>query len=175
MTNALPPLPWGPSEPLAFGVATASYQVEGAATADGRGPSIWDTFTAQPGTIADGSDGSVACASYEHIDDDLELIGGLGVSAYRFSLAWPRVQPDGSGAVESRGLDYYERLVDGLLARGVRPLPTLYHWDLPQPLEDAGGWPARDTAYRFAEYAEIVAKRLGDRVDTWATLNEPWC
>lgn len=160
---------------LAFGVATASYQVEGATTADGRGPSIWDTFSAKPGTIADGSDGSVACGSYDRLDDDLALIAGLGVDFYRFSVAWPRVQPEGSGRVESRGLDYYERLVDGLLARGVRPLPTLYHWDLPQPLEDAGGWPARSTAERFADYATVVAERIGDRVERWATLNEPWC
>ena len=160
---------------LAFGVATASYQVEGATTADGRGPSIWDTFSATPGTIADGSDGSVACGSYDRLEDDLDLISGLGVDFYRFSVAWPRVQPDGSGRVESRGLDYYDRLVDGLRKRGVRPLPTLYHWDLPQPLEDAGGWPVRDTAARFADYAAVVADRLGDRVDTWATLNEPWC
>jgi len=164
-----------PGSPLAFGVATASYQVEGAVTADGRGQSIWDTFTARPGTIADGSDGSVACGSYERLEDDLELVAGLGVAFYRFSVAWPRVQPEGSGRVEQRGLDYYDRVVDGLLARGVLPLPTLYHWDLPQPLEDAGGWPVRDTAERFAEYAGIVAGRLGDRVQTWATLNEPWC
>jgi beta-glucosidase len=109
------------------------------------------------------------------LGEDLELIRELGVTAYRFSLAWPRIQPTGSGPVESRGLDYYERLVDGLLAAGVRPVPTLYHWDLPQALEDAGGWPVRDTAYRFAEYAGIVAERLGDRVVEWATLNEPWC
>ena len=162
-------------EPLGYGVATSSYQIEGATTADGRGPSIWDTFCARPGTVKDGSDGSVACRSYELLDDDLGLISGLGVSSYRFSIAWPRIQPTGSGAVEPRGLDYYDRVVDGLLARGVRPLPTLYHWDLPQPLEDAGGWPARDTALRFSDYAEFVADRLADRVDTWATLNEPWC
>jgi len=160
---------------LAFGVATASYQVEGATTADGRGPSIWDTFSAVSGAIADGRDGSTACGSYDRLDDDLALIAGLGVDVYRFSIAWPRVQPDGSGRVESRGLDYYDRLVDGLRERGVRPLPTLYHWDLPQPLEDAGGWPVRDTAERFADYAAVVAERLGDRVETWATLNEPWC
>jgi beta-glucosidase len=168
-------LPWTSTGPLAFGVATASYQVEGATTADGRGVSIWDTFTAQPGTIADGSDGSVACGSYDRIEEDLDLVAGLGVEVYRFSVAWPRIQPSGSGAVESRGLDYYDRLVDGLRSRGVRPLPTLYHWDLPQALEDAGGWPARDTAYRFADYAEVVRDRIGDRVDAWATLNEPWC
>jgi beta-glucosidase len=160
---------------LAFGVATASYQVEGATNADGRGPSIWDTFAARPGAISDGSDGSVACASYERLEEDLDLVAGLGVSFYRFSIAWPRVQPTGSGAIEPRGLGYYDRLVDGLLARDVAPMATLYHWDLPQPLEDAGGWPVRDTAERFADYAAVVHDHLGDRVGVWATLNEPWC
>jgi beta-glucosidase len=166
-------LPTGPD--LAYGVATASYQVEGSTSADGRGPSIWDTFTAQPGTIDDGSDGSVACASYERVDEDIDLVAGLGASHYRFSVSWPRIQPTGSGTVERRGLAYYDRLVDGLLSRGVAPMVTLYHWDLPQALEDAGGWPVRDTAERFADYASIVAERLGDRVDAWATFNEPWC
>jgi beta-glucosidase len=160
---------------LALGVATASYQIEGAVTADGRGPSIWDTFAARPGTVVDGSDGSVACGSYERTDPDLDLVQGLGVDLYRFSIAWPRVQPTGRGPANAAGLDHYERLVDGVLARGLVPLPTLYHWDLPQPLEDAGGWPARDAASRLAEYAGIVAARIGDRVDHWATLNEPWC
>jgi beta-glucosidase len=160
---------------LTFGTATAAYQVEGAVTADGRGPSIWDTFTAAEGTILDRSDGSVACRSYERLDEDLDLVAGLGVGHYRFSIAWPRVQPTGSGAIEPRGLAYYDRLVDGLLQRGVAPMATLYHWDLPQPLEDAGGWPERATAERFADYATIVHDRLGDRVDLWATLNEPWC
>ena len=161
--------------PLGFGTATSSYQIEGATNVDGRGPSIWDTFCARPGAVADGTDGRIACRSYERLDDDLALLDQLGVSAYRFSLAWPRIQPTGSGAVESRGLDYYQRLVDGLLAGGIRPFPTLYHWDLPQPLEDAGGWPVRDTALRFADYAGVVAERLADRVDIWATINEPWC
>ena len=161
--------------PLAWGVATASYQVEGSTEADGRGPSIWDVFSARPGTIVDGSDGSTACGSYERLDEDLELVAGLGVGSYRFSIAWPRIQPTGRGAPLTAGLDYYERLVDGLLSRGLRPLPTLYHWDLPQALEDAGGWPARDTALRLADYAAVVGDRLGDRVQTWATLNEPWC
>src|SRR4051794_8738784 len=125
---------------LAWGVATASYQVEGASTEDGRGASIWDTFTARPGTIVDGSDGSVACDSYHRLDEDVELIAGLGVDQYRFSIAWPRVQPDGSGAAEARGLAYYDRLVDALLSRGINPMATLYHWDLPQRLEDADGW-----------------------------------
>ena len=161
--------------PLGLGVATASYQVEGASEADGRGPSIWDVFAAQPGTIADGSDGSVACGSYDRWEEDLDLVAGLGVDAYRFSVAWPRVQPTGSGAVNPAGLDHYERVVDGLLARGLRPLPTLYHWDLPQPLEDAGGWPVRETALRFVDYAAAVGERLGDRVTAWCTFNEPWC
>jgi beta-glucosidase len=160
---------------LAFGVATSSYQIEGGVGADGRGRSIWDTFAATRGTVVDGTDGSVACDSYHRLDDDLALIADLGVPLYRFSVAWPRVQPDGRGPVNAAGLDYYERLVDGLLGRGVTPLLTLYHWDLPQPLEDAGGWPNRDTADRFAEYAVLVHDRLGDRVGTWTTHNEPWC
>ncbi len=161
--------------PLGYGVATSSYQVEGAVDQDGRGPTIWDSFCSRPGAIADGTDGSVACDSYHRLHDDLELLTGLGVTAYRFSVAWSRVQPTGTGAVEPRGLDYYERLVDALLAEGIRPFPTLYHWDLPQPLEDAGGWPVRETALRFADYAGVVADRLGDRVSAWATMNEPWC
>jgi beta-glucosidase len=166
-------LPAGTS--LVFGTATAAYQVEGATDADGRGPSIWDTFTAQDGTISDGSDGSVACGSYERLEEDLALVDELNVGIYRFSVAWPRVQPEGRGRVEERGLAYYDRLVDGLLERGIAPMATLYHWDLPQPLEDAGGWPARDTAERFADYADVVAEHLGDRVGLWCTLNEPWC
>jgi beta-glucosidase len=160
---------------LAFGTATAAYQVEGATSTDGRGPSIWDTFAARPGTVLDGSDGSVACASYERLVEDLDLLAGLGVAFYRFSVAWPRIQPTGSGAVEPRGLAYYDRLVDGLLARDIAPMATLYHWDLPQPLEDAGGWPVRDTALRFADYASVVHDHLRDRVGVWATHNEPWC
>jgi beta-glucosidase len=162
------------SSPLALGVATASYQIEGAVTEDGRGPSIWDTFTAQPGRIRGGDDGTEACDSYHRLDDDVALIRGLGVDAYRFSLAWPRIMPEGRGRVETRGFDYYERLVDTLLAAGIEPVATLYHWDLPQPLEDAGGWLDRDTAHRFAEYASICAERLGDRVRHWITLNEPF-
>jgi beta-glucosidase len=161
--------------PLGFGAATSAYQVEGAVAEDGRGPSVWDVFTARAGTVKDGSDGSTACDSYHRFGDDLALLVELGVSAYRFSVAWPRIQPEGRGAVEPRGLDYYDAVVDGLLGRGIRPFPTLYHWDLPQPLEDAGGWPSRDTALRFADYAGLVAERLGDRVRTWSTHNEPWC
>lgn len=158
---------------LLLGTATAAYQVEGAG--GGRAPSIWDTFAARPGAIVDGSDGSVACDSYHRIDEDLDLLAGLGVDVYRFSLSWPRVQPGGSGAGDADGIGYYSRLVDGLLERGITPMPTLYHWDLPQPLQDAGGWPARDTALRFADYAALAQAALGDRVSRWATMNEPWC
>ena len=164
-----------PLSPLALGVATASYQIEGAVTEDGRGPSIWDTFTTLPGRVSNGDDGALACDSYHRVEDDVALIRGLGVDAYRFSLAWPRIIPEGRGRVETRGLDYYERLVDALLAAGIEPVATLYHWDLPQPLEDAGGWPVRATAEAFVEYASVVHQRLGDRVTSWATHNEPWC
>jgi beta-glucosidase len=158
-----------------WGIATAAYQIEGAATEDGRGPSIWDTFAAVPGHIADGSDGLVACDHYHRWSEDLDLLDWLGVGAYRFSLSWPRILPGGGSRVESRGLDFYDRLVDGLLARGIDPVVTLYHWDLPQPLEDLGGWAERDTAWRFADLAMAAHGRLGDRVSSWITLNEPWC
>jgi beta-glucosidase len=160
--------------PLRFGVATSAYQVEGAVDVGGRGRSIWDTFCALPGTVLDGSDGSVACDHYHRLDEDLDLIASAALSSYRFSIAWPRVQPDGR-TLEPRGLDFYDRLVDGCLARGLQPFPTLYHWDLPQALQDEGGWPARETAHRFADYTTAVAERLGDRVSTWTTHNEPWC
>ncbi len=158
-----------------IGSATASYQIEGAANEDGRGPSIWDTFSHVSGNITDASTGDVADDHYHRMVEDLDLMKGLGLESYRFSMAWPRIQPTGSGAVEQRGLDFYGRLVDGLLERGIRPIATLYHWDLPQALEDAGGWPNRDTADRFADYARIAVEALGDRVHTWTTLNEPWC
>lgn len=158
-----------------IGAATASYQIEGAATADGRGPSIWDTFSATPGKVANGDTGEVADDHYHRLESDLDLMAELGLEAYRFSIAWPRIQPTGAGEVNARGLAFYERLVDGLLARGIRPIATLYHWDLPQALEDLGGWTNRETAYRFAEYTRIVTEALGDRVSTWTTLNEPWC
>ncbi len=164
-----PQLPEG----FTFGASTASYQVEGAADEDGRGPSIWDTFAAVPGRVADGSSGAVACDHYHRYAEDVALMAGLGLGGYRFSLAWPRVQPAGSGRVNPAGLDFYDRLVDELLARDIAPLATLYHWDLPQPLEDSGGWLSRDTAERFAEYAAIVGARLGDRVAHWAPVNEP--
>jgi beta-glucosidase len=159
-------------EGFLWGTATAAYQIEGAPDADGKGPSIWDTFSHEPGRIAGGDTGDVACDHYRRMPEDLELMSELGVNAYRFSVSWPRVQPTGSGAIEPRGLDFYERLVDGLAARSIAPVLTLYHWDLPQALEDAGGWLNRDTAHRFAEYAGIVAERLGDRVHTWITINE---
>jgi beta-glucosidase len=157
-----------------WGVATSSYQIEGATTADGKGESIWDRFCRQPGAIADGSNGDVACDHYHRLEADLDLIQGLGVDAYRFSMSWPRVQPDGRGAFNEAGMAFYERLVDGLIARGIKPYLTLNHWDLPQALQDAGGWAARDTVFRFVEYARFVAARLGDRVAAITTHNEPW-
>jgi beta-glucosidase len=158
-----------------IGSATASYQIEGAAREDGRGPSIWDTFSHTPGKVWNGDTGDVADDHYHRWESDLDLMAELGLQSYRFSIAWPRIQATGAGAVNPAGIAFYSRLVDGLLQRGIRPIATLYHWDLPQPLEDAGGWPARDTAYRFAEYAARTAEALGDRVATWTTLNEPWC
>ena len=158
-----------------FGSATAAYQIEGAVWEDGRGQSIWDTFSHTPGKVSNGDTGDVAADHYHRVESDLNLMSRLGLEAYRFSLAWPRVLPMGTRPVNAAGLDFYDRLVDGLLERGIRPIATLYHWDLPQVLEDKGGWAARDTAYAFAEYAEVVGHRLGDRVDTWTTLNEPWC
>ncbi|PWV55443.1 MULTISPECIES: GH1 family beta-glucosidase [Nocardiopsis] len=160
---------------LLFGTATAAYQVEGAATEGGRGPSIWDTYCRTPGRVARGESGDVACDHYHRYAEDVDLIAGLGVDLYRFSVSWPRVQPDGRGAPNPEGLAFYDRLVDTLLDAGVEPALTLYHWDLPQALEDEGGWRVRDTAHRFAEYARIVADHLGDRVDRWITLNEPFC
>jgi beta-glucosidase len=156
-----------------WGVATAAYQVEGAAQEGGRGPSIWDTFSHTPGRVRRGDTGDTACDAYHRLDSDLDLMSELGARAYRFSIAWPRIQPTGSGPANPQGLDYYRRLVAGLRERGIEPVATLYHWDLPQPLEDAGGWPHRDTAERFAEYAAIVAEALGDGVARWITINEP--
>ncbi len=156
-----------------WGAATAAYQVEGASRADGKGESIWDRFAHTPGRVLNGDNGDVACDSYHRYGEDIALLRELGIRSYRFSIAWTRIQPDGRGAANEKGLDYYKRLVDALLAAGIRPLATLYHWDLPQPLEDAGGWPERDTAARFADYAAIVARALGDRVKYWNVLNEP--
>lgn len=162
-------------EEFLWGVATASYQVEGAVDEDGRGESIWDRFSHTPGKVSHGHTGDVACDQYHRFEEDAELMKELGVDTYRFSIAWPRIQPDGSGQWSQKGFDYYKRLCDALMERGIRPAATLYHWDLPQPLQDAGGWPIRDTAYRFADYAAKVYERLSDRVSMWITLNEPWC
>lgn len=162
-------------EGFRWGVATAAYQIEGAAQEDGRAPSIWDTFSRTPGRVHKGHTGDVACDHYHRYAEDVAIMRDLGVSTYRFSLAWPRVRPDGTGPVNRRGLDFYDRLVDELLGAGIAPMLTLYHWDLPQSLEDRGGWANRDTAYHFADYAAAAYARLGDRVATWTTLNEPWC
>jgi beta-glucosidase len=158
-----------------WGVATSAYQIEGAAQEGGRGPSIWDTFSHTPGKTLNGDTGDVACDHYHRLDSDLDLIAALGVDSYRFSIAWPRVQPLGCGAWNEEGLQFYDRLVDGLLARGIAPHVTLYHWDLPQALQDAGGWASRDTAYQFAVYAQVMGVRLGARVASICTHNEPWC
>ena len=158
-----------------FGTATASYQIEGAANEDGRCPSIWDTFSHTPGATLAGDTGDVATDSYHRWREDLALLKDLGVDAYRFSIAMPRIMPTPNGVVNDRGLDFYERIVDALLESGIKPVVTLYHWDLPQYLGDEGGWLNRKTAYALADYTSVVANRLGDRVDTWTTLNEPWC
>ena len=157
-----------------WGAATAAYQVEGAAGEDGRGPSNWDTFSHTPGRTRNGDTGDVAADHYHRYPADIGLMVDHGMNAYRFSIAWPRVVPDGRGAVNQAGLDHYSRVVDTLLDRGIEPMVTLFHWDLPQPLEDAGGWYHRDTAHRFADYAGVVIDHLGDRVPKWLTLNEPW-
>lgn len=158
-----------------WGAATAAYQIEGGASEDGRTPSIWDTFSRTPGRVLEGDTGDVACDHYHRSAEDVGLMAKIGLAAYRFSVSWPRVQPGGSGRANEKGLDFYRKLVDDLLAQNIKPFVTLYHWDLPQELEDAGGWPERDTAYRFAEYASLVYDALSDRVDNWITLNEPWC
>jgi beta-glucosidase len=156
-----------------WGAATSAYQIEGGVDADGRGPSIWDTFAAAG--HARGDTGAVAADHRRRMADDVALLAELGLPAYRFSISWPRVQPDGRGAPSAPGLDFYRSLVDELLAHDIEPFVTLYHWDLPQALEDAGGWPERDTALRFSDYADIVGRALGDRVRHWTTVNEPWC
>jgi beta-glucosidase len=156
-----------------WGVSTSAYQIEGAVTEDGRGPSIWDTFSHTPGKIDGGGTGDVACDHYHRVESDLDLLASLNVNTYRFSLAWPRLFPDGTRR-EQRGFDHYDRLIDGLLARGIEPLVTLYHWDLPQALEDRGGWRSRDTTERFAEYSAACFDAFGDRVTSWLTINEPW-
>jgi beta-glucosidase len=158
-----------------WGAATSAYQIEGAVAEEGRGPSIWDTFCRVPGAIDNGDNGDVACDHYHLWRQDIALLRELNIDAYRFSIAWPRVLPEGTRRVNQAGLDFYDRLVDGLLEAGIRPYTTLYHWDLPQALQDRGGWVSRDTAFAFAEYASIVAARLGDRVADWFTVNEPLC
>jgi beta-glucosidase len=157
-----------------WGAATAAYQIEGAATEDGRGESVWDRFCATPGKVRNGDTGAIACDFYHRYPEDIELMRELGLDAFRFSIAWPRILPEGRGRVNQAGLDFYDRLVDALLAAGITPFPTLFHWDTPQALEDAGGWPARATAEAFVEYVEVVADRLGDRITRWVTHNEPW-
>jgi beta-glucosidase len=167
------------SSPVSFprnffwGMATAAYQIEGAWKEDGKGESIWDRFSHTPGKIRNGDTGDFACDSYHRWPEDIALVQAMNLNSYRFSISWPRIQAMGSGPANSKGIDYYSRLVDSLLNTGIRPLITLYHWDLPQALEDAGGWPYRDTASRFSLYAEIVARALGDRVSDWILFNEP--
>jgi len=159
-------------EGFSWGLATSAYQIEGAVDQDGRGESIWDGFCRMPGRIASGATGDVACDHYRRADADVALLAELGAGAYRFSTSWSRVMPDGRGPANSRGIDFYDRLVDLLLAHGIAPTVTLNHWDLPQALQDAGGWTARDTVERFAEYATAVYDRLGDRVPRWITHND---
>lgn len=171
------------SEDFLFGVATAAYQIEGAAHVDGRGQSIWDTFSHAGGNVVNDDNGDVACDHYNRWESDLDLIQSLGLKVYRFSIAWPRIFPTGAssanndidGGLNEAGLDFYERLIDGCLERGIKPFATLYHWDLPQALQDAGGWSNRATAIAFAAYARIIAERFGDRLETLVTFNEPWC
>ncbi|MFJ4026247.1 GH1 family beta-glucosidase [Paenarthrobacter sp. NPDC089989] len=156
-----------------LGVASAAFQIEGSLNTDGRGPSGWDAFSEKPGAIVDGGSPAIACDHYNRADQDIALLQELGVDSYRFSLSWPRIQPDGQGSINQRGLDFYDRLIDKLLAAGISPMVTLYHWDTPLPLEHAGGWLNRQTALRFAAYSAIVAERFADRVDAWVTVNEP--
>ena len=175
MTFAIPPDTLAAFPPdFVWGVATSSFQIEGAATEDGKGPSIWDRFCRMPGAIADASDGDTACDHYHRLEEDLDLIASLGVDAYRFSVSWPRVQPSGAGVWNEKGLAFYERVVDGLLARGVQPYMTLNHWDLPQALQERGGWAHRDTVHCFVDYACHMARRMGERVRAITTHNEPW-
>ncbi len=167
LTKSFPP-------DFVWGAATASYQIEGAANEDGRGESVWDRFCATPGKVRNGDSGAIACDFYHRYRDDIGLMRELGLDAFRFSIAWPRILPEGRGKVNQKGLDFYDRLVDELLASGLAPFVTLFHWDTPQALEDAGGWPSRDIVGAFEEYVEVVAGRLGDRVGHWITHNEPW-
>ncbi|GAA4920790.1 beta-glucosidase [Stackebrandtia albiflava] len=168
--TTMPPFP----DDFAWGVATSAFQIEGAVDTDGRGPSIWDGFSHTPGRIRGDDVADTACDHYHRYREDVDLLRRLGVDVYRFSLSWSRVVPDGLGHVNGAGLDFYDRLVDALLDAGITPMPTLFHWDLPQELEDHGGWLRRDTAEHFARYTGVVAERLGDRVRDWITLNEPF-
>lgn len=161
-------------EGFAWGAATASYQIEGAAREDGKGESIWDRFSHTPRKVRNGDTGDIACDSYHRIAEDVALLQEMNLGSYRFSISWPRIQPEGRGPANPGGLDYYRRLIEALLAAGIRPFPTLYHWDLPQALEDRGGWPERDTAGRFADYAELLTRAFADRVDHWTIFNEPF-
>ncbi len=158
-----------------WGTATASYQVEGAAQEDNRGASIWDTFSRKPGAVLHGHTGDMGSDQYHRYEEDTALMAQLGIASYRFSLSWSRIYPDGHGDLNIKGFDYYHRLVDSLLTRGIEPAVTLYHWDLPQVLEDRGGWPERDTAMRYVDYAETCFREFGDKVSMWITLNEPYC
>ncbi|MED4164008.1 GH1 family beta-glucosidase [Halalkalibacterium halodurans] len=160
---------------MKWGVATASYQIEGAINAGGRGASIWDVFAKTPGKVKNGDNGDVACDSYHRYEEDIEIMKDLGVDMYRFSVAWPRIFPNGTGEVSREGLDYYHRLVDRLTENGIQPMCTLYHWDLPQALQEKGGWDNRDTIDAFVCYAEIMFEEFGDKIDHWITFNEPWC
>jgi beta-glucosidase len=170
----VPPVAVQFPEGFVWGVATASYQIEGAVKEDGRGESIWDRFSHTPGRIKNGDTGDIADDHYHRYPEDVKIMREIGIKGYRFSIAWPRIQPSGQGQGNQKGLDFYKRLVDELLDAGIQPFPTLYHWDLPQALEDAGGWPNRETAQRFADYADIVAQALSDRVHQWTIFNEPW-
>jgi len=162
-------------KPFLWGSATSSYQIEGAWQKDGKGESIWDRFTHTPGKIVDGSNGDVACDHYHRWRDDIAVMKELGLQAYRFSIAWPRILPEGVGAANQKGIDFYSRLVDGLLEAGITPFATLYHWDLPQAIQERGGWPKRFAAEAFVEYTDVITAALGDRVEHWITHNEPWC
>ncbi|MCL4515625.1 MAG: GH1 family beta-glucosidase [Firmicutes bacterium] len=158
-----------------WGVATSAYQIEGAAKADGRGESIWDRFSYTPGKVVNGENGDAACDHYHRYEEDLRLMASLGIRSYRFSFAWPRIFPDGTGQVNSKGMDFYRRLIEQLALYGIKPAATLYHWDLPQTLQDKGGWLNRDTAYQFADYAEALYREFGSEIPLWITHNEPWC
>ena len=159
---------------FSWGTATASYQVEGAWQEDGKGESIWDRFSHTPGKVKNNDHGDIACDHFHRWEEDLRLLRDLGVNTYRFSLSWPRIMPDGSGRVNQKGLDFYARIVDRLLEYQIQPNATLYHWDLPQALQERGGWVARDSVQWFTDYAEVVFKQLGDRIPLWSTINEPW-